>query len=68
MSELPKFLPKTMLAYDSSEIDWHERVSGDKKVVQAKNDLQILHDMAVPCDEPAEAEDDSQFGPEDTYT
>jgi hypothetical protein len=37
-------------------------MSGDEKVVEAQNHHQIVHDVAVPGDEPTEAKYHSQFG------
>ena len=48
---------RAMDAYLGSEIDRHEKVWDEKKIVQSKNDLQIVQYVRIPSDEPGQGED-----------
>lgn len=50
-------LRRAMDAHLGSEIDRHEKVWDEEKIVQPKNDLQIVQHVRIPSDEPGQGED-----------
>ena len=49
------------VTHGSSEVDRHERMAGDKEVIQPHDVGELVEHVAVPSDQPTQREDRSYF-------